>query len=578
MFRYRAIPDVCLVVVLFAFPAAAQPPPVFEPGAENVPEAPAAAPLPEPTVVAAEAGQSFDFSCTIKLKDPKARVTPASMLLGYKPGAPHLTLTFTHKMLTLAREAQGNVTVLATETKFRASPKAEGAPLVLQWRSGRLIVVYEGRVLLRHDGLEALQGAVALAPSESNLQFVEPRYQPVELASPEVKPVAVASQPAPVRLERGLFNLKATYCKEPDLGTLKSESRNQRIPWTCFKKRIFTQTVDTIDFEWTGQSPGSGMKESYWSARFVGKLLVIEEGSYTFFLDRLDDGGRLYVDGKPVIDAWLLQPPTTHSSEPLRLNAGVHDLRLDYCQGTLAGSVALSWSGPGFTKEVIPKTVLPDPGLVANLPKPQTQTSPGGPILAGGADPPSPEPKLPGQAVAAQPVNATRGLLNLKGTYCKDRFSGDLKIEKVNQPIPWRCFKKPLFTRPVDMVDFDWTDRSPGRGMPATYWSARFEGKLLVSEAGEYLFYLDRLDDGGRLYIDGKSVIDAWLLQPPTTYTSQPVHLTAGVHDLRLDYCQGDFAASITLSWSGPGFPKEIVPKAANPGSGAPVRVAAKAR
>ncbi|MBI3922790.1 MAG: hypothetical protein HY318_15325 [Armatimonadetes bacterium] len=391
---------------------------------------------------------------------------------------------------------------------------------------------------------------------------------------PEVNPVAVASQPA--SLERGLFNVKATYCKEPDLGVLKSDLRNQRIPWPCFKKRIFTQTVDTIDYDWTDKSPGSGMATNYWSARFVGKLLITEEGSYVFSLDRLDDGGRLYMNGRLVIDAWLLQPPTTHASEPVHLTAGVHDVRLDYCQGTLAGSVALSWSGPGFTKQVIPKTVQPDPRLVANLSKPQPHTPSGGAVLAGSTTTPSQAPV--GQPAAAQPLSANRGLFNLKATYCKDRFFGDLNIEMLNQPIPWPCLKKPLFARSVDVIDFDWTDTSPGRGMPGTYWSARFAGKLLVAEEGDYVFYLDRLDDGGRLYVDGKPVIEMWILQPPTTHPSQPVHLTVGVHDLRLDYCQGILGSSVTLSWSGPGFAKETIPKAAKPGSEAPVRVAAKTR
>lgn len=562
MLTFQAVCHACLAAVLCALPAAAQPPPAID--AEDQTPPPMA--QPEPTVVTAEAGQAFDLTCIVKVKDAKAPVTPASLLLGYKPGAPHLALTLTQDTLTLARVAQGNVTALATEEKLPAT--AEGARLLVQWRSGRIRVVYEGRVLLRHDGLEALQGAVAIAPNESNLQFVEPSYQPVEPASPDDSLTADAQ---PASLARGLFNVKATYCKEPDLGELKSELRNRRIPWPCFKKRIFTQTVDKVDFDWTDKSPGSGMEKSYWSARFVGKLLVTEAGNYVFSLDRLDDGGRLYIDGRLLIDAWLLQPPTTHTSEPVRLSAGVHDVRLDYCQGTLAGSLTLSWSGPGFTKEVIPKTSLLDPRLVDSLSRPQPQAASGGPILAGGAPPASQEPRP-----AGQPGSPVRGLFKLKATYCKDPFSGDFKVEMLNQPIPWKCFKKPLFARSVDVVDFDWTDRSPGRGMPATYWSARFEGKLLVTEAGDYVFYLDRLDDGGRLYVDGKLVVDAWLIQPPTTHTSQPVHLTAGVHALRLDYCQGDFGASVTLSWSGPGFAKEIIPKAIKPGSEPPLRIAAK--
>lgn len=164
------------------------------------------------------------------------------------------------------------------------------------------------------------------------------------------------SEPAPAR---GLFDLKATYCQDPDFGDFRMEMLNQPIPWQCFKKPVFTEVANLIDFDWTEKSPGRKMSETYWSARFVGKLLVPKEGDYVFYLERLDDGGRLYVDGKPVIDAWLVQPPASHASEPLRLAAGVHDLRLDYCQGTLAGSVTLCWSSSHFAKEIIPKTSRP---------------------------------------------------------------------------------------------------------------------------------------------------------------------------------------------------------------------------
>lgn len=158
------------------------------------------------------------------------------------------------------------------------------------------------------------------------------------------------------------------------------------------------------------------------------------------------------------------------------------------------------------------------------------------------------------------PIAAQRGLLNLRVTYCQDVDAGAFKTESLNQPISWRCFSRPLFTKAIASIDFDWADKSPHAGISAKYWSARFFGKLVVPKQGDYIFYLDRLDDGARLYIDGQLVLDSWKIQAATSQESKPVALSPGAHDIRLDYSQGTGLGSLTLRWSGTGFEKEIIP------------------
>ena len=214
-------------------------------------------------------------------------------------------------------------------------------------------------------------------------------------------------------------------------------------------------------------------------------------------------------------------------------------------------SFALRGTDKRIAKTVEPKVkTAGKPILLATAP----------PILPRIAAEPAAEPP-----VTTQPVAIARGLHNLRVTYCQDADGGDFKPETLNQPISWNCFKKPIATTTVDRVEFDWADKSPHPGIRSKYWSARFFGKLMVPKQGDYTFVLDRLDDGGRLYIDGQLVIDSWRIQAATSQESKPITLSPGAHDIRLDYSQGSGLGSLALRWSGPDFGREVISKAEQP-------------
>lgn len=180
---------------------------------------------------------------------------------------------------------------------------------------------------------------------------------------------------------------------------------------------------------------------------------------------------------------------------------------------------------------------------------------------------PKPEtrnPKLPPAVPLAPPVvyTHTRGLHQLKATFYQDEDQGAFQNEQLNKPVFWKTFTHPVATRAEEKIDFTYGAGTPPLpNMRATYWSVQFVGKIYVSEEDDYVFYLDKLDDGARLSIDGKTVIDSWNVQPASAHRSEPLHLTAGFHTLRLEYCQGDREASLVLAWSSSKFSKEIIPK-----------------
>lgn len=82
---------------------------------------------------------------------------------------------------------------------------------------------------------------------------------------------------------------------------------------------------------------------------FTGTLIVPEDGEYTFILDS-DDGSRLSIDGKMVIDHDGIHGEGRPKRTVLRLSQGRLPLRLDYFQGLFGKGLQLSWSGPGFKR------------------------------------------------------------------------------------------------------------------------------------------------------------------------------------------------------------------------------------
>jgi hypothetical protein len=80
-----------------------------------------------------------------------------------------------------------------------------------------------------------------------------------------------------------------------------------------------------------------------------------------------------------------------------------------------------------------------------------------------------------------------------------------------------------------------------------------FEGFLKVPAAGDYTFTLDS-DDGSRLTIDGRQVLEYDGIHGTGNRRSASVALRAGRLPIRLDYFQWLHGKGLSVSWSGPEF------------------------
>jgi hypothetical protein len=124
------------------------------------------------------------------------------------------------------------------------------------------------------------------------------------------------------------------------------------------------------------------------------------------------------------------------------------------------------------------------------------------------------------------------------------------------------AFNKLLLQRTDSQINFDWSWGSPFAGGPVDQFSARWEGDFAFN-TGNYRFNLT-CDDGARLYIDDKLVLDRWTGNQPVTYDIS-VPLTAGTHRIRLEYYEGWGVASAKLSWlADPGWREFYVSPSGN--------------
>lgn len=80
-----------------------------------------------------------------------------------------------------------------------------------------------------------------------------------------------------------------------------------------------------------------------------------------------------------------------------------------------------------------------------------------------------------------------------------------------------------------------------------------FEGFLKVPKSGEYQFELDS-DDGSRLIIDGKKLLEHDGIHGLGDVKSGAISLQAGRVPIRLEYFQGNFGKGLYVAWSGPDF------------------------
>jgi hypothetical protein len=130
--------------------------------------------------------------------------------------------------------------------------------------------------------------------------------------------------------------LKAEYFSDKDLANRK-----------------FIRTDATINFDWSSQSPDSRLARENFSVRWSGQVRPAYSEDYTFIATS-DDGVRVWVDGKQIIDGWDVQAAKERSVKvPLKADRK-YDIRVEYFQGDGSAVMKLEWASRSQKRSVLP--------------------------------------------------------------------------------------------------------------------------------------------------------------------------------------------------------------------------------
>jgi hypothetical protein len=144
---------------------------------------------------------------------------------------------------------------------------------------------------------------------------------------------------------------------------------------TCYKgmnfeSRGISGLSSGVNFHWNVVSPDSAIGLTSYSVRWSGTLTAPVSGFYEFSA-WVDDGVRVKLNGRMIIDAWKVSDPESHRSLPVALEAGTaYDLTVEYFQEGGGAGIVLSWVRPDaladrFSHRYAPNNFYP---MIAGIP------------------------------------------------------------------------------------------------------------------------------------------------------------------------------------------------------------------
>ena len=140
-----------------------------------------------------------------------------------------------------------------------------------------------------------------------------------------------------------------------------------------------------IEFESSDVPPMFGISVNRFSVRWTGKVTPQFSQHYSFHT-MTDDGVRLWLDNRLIIDSWR-EESLNQTSVPIVLQAGVkYDLRMEAFHIGARWMMRLSWSSPSTPFTAIPTSQLfPAPAPDAAVLAAAKQKTPIGVVLVGGS-------------------------------------------------------------------------------------------------------------------------------------------------------------------------------------------------
>ena len=253
-------------------------------------------------------------------------------------------------------------------------------------------------------------------------------------------------------------------------------------------------------------------QDQNYGLRFTGYISVPTDGVYTFYTDS-DDGSKLLIGTTEVVNNDGNHGEQEHSGT-IGLKAGVHALTIVYFQGGGGQALSVSYSGPGINKQVIPDASFQRVAatVVVTLP-------------------------------LRTPENPANAVTGLDYSYYENYWTS----------LPDFTTLTPVKTGTTNIPSLSVRNQDQNYGL-------RFTGYISVPTDGVYTFYTDS-DDGSKLLIGTTEVVNNDGNHGEQEH-SGTIGLKAGVHALTIVYFQGGGGQALSVSYSGPGINKQVIPDA----------------
>ncbi len=355
------------------------------------------------------------------------------------------------------------------------------------------------------------------------------------------------------------------------------------------------RNTNNIDFDWGWDSPDAGLPVDGFSARWSGEFNM-QEATYRFHV-LVDDGARVYIDDKLILDEWR-QGQLREVTVEYPVTRGQHTVWVEYYEYLGHARIHFWWeklAAPSYPQWKGEYWSLPSPNGPAELIRNDSS-------IDFDWDTQSPAVGISEDEFSARWTRTIDlsagsyrfylvvndgGRVRLDGTLIIDEWhdgalrsvSFDSTVQGGNHTLQveyydrtgaaeihfWWEQQQPIFTdwkgeywtnrrfsgspalaRNDVAIDFDWRQGSPAAGLPEDKFAVRWTRQVTFS-AGTYTFHA-QADDGLRFYLDGELVLDAW----PTSGAARVYSVEktlSGTHTLVVEYYDFEGRALVEFGW-----------------------------
>ncbi|RPJ39694.1 MAG: hypothetical protein EHM35_01715 [Planctomycetaceae bacterium] len=239
--------------------------------------------------------------------------------------------------------------VAAPNTAYSPSPRDGDkwirTDAILSWLPGRTATAHEVFVGTHKQAVVARDASVFQASQ------VAPIYGPGPLEPGATYYWAVDELDGGSRYEGSVWSF-TTFSD----GGVKAEYFSNV---TLSGKPAVTQIEDQIDHDW-GEGTIAALLSDGVSARWTADLEIAISDTFTF-ITTSDDGVRLWLDGKLLIDNWTGHGPMDDYSRPVELAPGIYSLRMEWYEVWMGAMVQLWWQTPSTSRQIVPAGPLQPP-------------------------------------------------------------------------------------------------------------------------------------------------------------------------------------------------------------------------